>query len=114
MEKALAPLEAILYVVGGIILSFVLPFAVKTLQRSKLENLERKLTLWERITNVWQKYEGRKYLGILVSAILVASALIFLLGLKFSTPRDAVLAGFAWESLINKLSGKSQSVEESP
>jgi hypothetical protein len=33
--------------------------------------------------------------------------IVFLLGLKFYTSRDAALAGFAWESLINKLFGKT-------
>jgi hypothetical protein len=35
---------------------------------------------------------------------VVAIVIVFLLGMNFSTPRDAVLAGFAWESLLNKLS----------
>jgi hypothetical protein len=117
MEKgvavALAPVEATGWVLLGIILSLVLPIAVKTLQRSKLEGLEKRLTLWERITKAWQKYGGNQYLGVILSATLVAVVLVFLLGLQFYTPRDAALAGFAWESLINKLFGKSQSVSES-
>lgn len=109
MEKgvALAPVEATSWVLFGIILSFVLPLAVKTLQRAKLEGNS---TFWDRITEAWQKYGGNKYLVLFLSAILVAVVLVFLLGLEFYTPRDAALAGFAWESLINKLFGKSESV----
>jgi predicted membrane-bound spermidine synthase len=104
---ALAPIEATIWVLLGIIVSLVLPLAVRTLQRARLEEAS---PLWGRIAEAWKKYGGNKYLGVLLSATLVAVVLVFLLGLEFYTTRDAALAGFAWESLINKLFGKSQSI----
>ena len=103
----LTQIETTLWVLLGIILSLVLPVAVKILQRAKLEGLEKKKSLIERLKTAWEKYGGEKYLKILLAAILVAVVLVFLLGLKFYTPRDAALAGFAWESLINKLFGRT-------
>jgi hypothetical protein len=105
---ALAPIETTVWVLLGIIISLVLPLAVRTLQRARLESrmegIENKEpSWWERFAAVWNRYGGSKYLTIFLAATLVAVVLVFLLGLKFYTPRDAALAGFAWESLINKL-----------
>lgn len=100
---------AIFWVLCGILLSLVLPIAVKTLQRAKLESLE-KPSIWDRIIVAWNKYGGNKYAGILLAASLVAIVIVFLLGLKFYTVRDAVLAGFAWESFLNKLSRNSENL----
>lgn len=105
----LTQIETTGWVLLGIVLSLVLPVAVKTLQRAKLEALEKKKSLAERIKIAWEKYGGEMYLKVGLAATLVAIVLVFLLGLKFYTPRDAALAGFAWESLINKLFGKTNS-----
>ncbi len=99
---ALAPIITTGWVFLGIILSLVLPVAVRTLQNAQLESAKEP-SLWERIGAAWKKYGGNRYLRIIFAAALVAAVLVFLLGLKFYTPRDAVLAGFAWESLINKV-----------
>ena len=52
---------------------------------------------------------------ILIAAAFVATAIVLLLEPKFYGQRDAVLAGFAWESLVNKLFGgtKEDSVKDS-
>lgn len=102
MSQQLSPLMAIVWVFLGIIISLVLPIAVRTLRGAKLESL-LKLTLTQRIAEAWNRYGGNRYLGIALAATVVAVVLVFLLGLEFSTTRDAALAGFAWESLVNKL-----------
>ena len=107
---ALAPIETTVWVILGIIISLVLPLAVRTLQNAQLEAMRKpgglesnRPTWWDFIAAAWTRYGGSKYLYIFLAAILVAVVLVFLLGLKFYTSRDAALAGFAWESLINKL-----------
>jgi hypothetical protein len=37
------------------------------------------------------------------AATLVAVVIVFVRDWKFHTSRDAILAGFVWESLLNKL-----------
>jgi len=101
----LSPTVTIGWVLVGIIISLVLPVAVKTLKSSRLEGLGAKPSLGERIAAAWDRYGGNRYLGIALAATFVAVVLVLLLGLEFSKSRDAVLAGFAWESLINKLLG---------
>lgn len=86
----------------------VLPVAVRTLRSAKLEGTEEKPSFWQRVATAWKKYGGNRYLAIAAAAMLVAVVLVFLLGLEFFTARDAALAGFAWESLINKLFGGSE------
>lgn len=118
VPTALSYGEAVLWFLVGILISIVLPHAVRTLRkRAGLEEKRPGLppTLIQRISMrvdaAWKQYGGNKYLLLLLAAVLVAVVLVFLLGLQFYTPRDAVLAGFGWESLINKLSahqGKSQ------
>jgi hypothetical protein len=111
MEEAVAlsPFATTLWVLAGILISLVLPVAVKTLQsaQGRLEDAE-KPTLWEKIVAAWKQYGGNKYLMVFLAAVVVAVVMVFLLGLKFYTPRDAGLAGFAWESLVNKLFAKQQ------
>ena len=102
MTEPLSPSMAIVWVFVGIIISLVLPVAVRTLKGAKLEALE-KLTVTQRIAEAWKRYGGNRYLAIALAATVVAVVLVLLLGLKFSTTRDAALAGFAWESLVNKL-----------
>ncbi|MEH2258982.1 hypothetical protein [Nostoc sp.] len=103
----LTPIEATIWVLVGILLSLVLPVAVRTLQRAKLETAD-KPSIGERISEAWKRYGGSKYLGIFLAAILIAIVVVFLLGLKFYTVRDAALAGFAWESFVNKLFRESE------
>jgi hypothetical protein len=62
-----------------------------------------KHALRHRIADAWTRYGGNKYLKILLATIVVAVAIIGLLGLQFYTVRDAILAGFAWESFVAKL-----------
>jgi hypothetical protein len=106
MQEAitLGPITSVVWVLIGIIISLVLPVALKTLRAHKLEGIEGTNPSWgQRIGAAWTKYGGNKYLAIMLAATLVAIVLVFLLGLKFYTTRDAALAGFAWESLVNKL-----------
>ena len=99
---------AVLWVLLGIIISLVLPVAVNTLRRaSGLEEIGgQKPSLGARVKAAWIQYGGNKYLGILLAGIVVASVIVFLLGLHFYTPRDAAIAGFAWESFVKKLFNK--------
>ena len=108
MPAEMVPLSqfmTMVWVLVGIIISLVLPVAVKTLRNAQpgLEDNDDKPTLWERIVAAWNEYGGNKYLAIFVAAVVVAVVLVFLLGLEFYEARDAALAGFAWESLVNKL-----------
>ena len=101
---------AVLWVLLGIIISLVLPVAVATLKKaSGLEAAgEEKPSLGARVKAAWIQYGGNKYLGILLAGIVVASVIVFLLGLHFFTPRDAAIAGFAWESFVKKLFTKQE------
>lgn len=96
---------AVVWVFVGIIVSLLLPVAVRVLRQAKLEEIAPggKPTIGQRLAAAWVKYGGNRYVAILFAASLVAIILVFLLGLEFSRPRDAVLAGFAWESLLSKL-----------
>jgi predicted membrane-bound spermidine synthase len=105
---ALNPLMTVTWVFVGIVLSLVLPLAVRALKRVKIEGVAKK-TFGERLAEAWTRYGGNRYLGALVGATLVAIVLVFLLGLDFPTTRDAALAGFAWESLLGKVLGGSGS-----
>lgn len=114
---ALGSIVSIGLVFVGIVISIFLPVAVKTLQNARdgLEDKSAKPNLWQKIGEAWKKYGGPKYLRVVVAGTFVATALVLLLELKFYTSRDAVLAGFAWESLINKLFGQSkQSDDKTP
>jgi len=100
---ALPSAEAIALVFVGILLSIFLPVAVTAIRKAGLEGLEnRPPSLSERLSAAWKRYGGNKYLALLVAATLVAAVIVFLLGMQFFTPRDAILAGFAWESLLSK------------
>ena len=106
-QVAISPTLSTLYVVLGIIISLILPLAVSALKKaSGLEDLEQRTTFWQRVAILWEKYHGNKYLGILLAAVVVALVIVFLLGLKFYTIRDAALAGFAWESFVKTLFSK--------
>jgi hypothetical protein len=104
----LSPVASTMWVLIGIVLSLILPVAVKVLLRAKLEGIE-KPTFRQRVSAAWMKYGGNKYLTIALAASLVAIVIVFLLGMEFFRIRDAVLAGFAWESLLNKLLSGSTS-----
>jgi len=101
----LSPIMATIWVLVGILISLVLPVAVNVLRGAKteLESGTKQPTVWERIVSAWKQYNGNKYLKIFLAAVVVAIALVLLLDLTFYTVRDAVLAGFAWESLIRKI-----------
>ena len=104
--QELSDLHSIVSVLAGIIISLVLPVAVRILKKAKLEGLEStRPSVGQRIRAAWDKYGGNRYLMIFAAATLVAGVLIFLFDLKFYTVRDGALAGFAWESLLNKLTG---------
>lgn len=107
-QVAISQTWATIYVVIGIIISLVLPLAVGALKKaSGLEELDGvKTTFWGRVVAIWNRYHGSKYAGILLAALVVALVIVFLLGLKFYTIRDAALAGFAWESFVKTLFSK--------
>lgn len=108
MTQTLVPLSAalaVLWVLIGVIISLVLPLAVRTLQKARgLEGITGpKPTFAKRLAAAWVQYGGNKYLAILLAAFVVAVVIVFLLGLQFFTVRDAAIAGFAWESFVKKL-----------
>lgn len=106
-QAAISQVWATFYVVVGIIISLVLPLAVSALRRaSGLEEREERRTFWQRVVDIWNRYHGTKYVIILLAAVFVAVVIVFLLGLRFYTARDAALAGFAWESFIKTLFSK--------
>jgi hypothetical protein len=91
----------------------VLPVLVKVLRKAaaslgKLEKAEEQQTWWQRFVAAAREYAaiGLRYVLVLLAAAAVAVALVFLLDLKFAHARDAVLAGIAWESLVNKIFGQ--------
>ena len=102
--QPLSMITTISWVFVGIIISLVLPVAVKTLKPS--DSLEGDKSFWGKIKKAWKDYSGNKYVAMLVAAAVVAVVIVFLLGLEFYTARDAAMAGFAWESLVNKLFSK--------
>jgi hypothetical protein len=97
--------EAILWVLAGILLSLILPVCISALKKaSGKESLEEaKPTFGQKVAAVWTKYGGNRYLIVLGASIVVALVLVFLLGQNFKSPKEAVLFGFAWEGLLNKL-----------
>ena len=103
----LSPVVSIIWVFIGIVISLVLPIAVKVLQKATPDVIGRP-SFRQRVVAAWVKYGGNKYLKILLAAIFVAIVVVFLLGLKFFLARDAALAGFSWESLVNKLWNSSR------
>ncbi len=98
---------AIIGVFMGILISLVLPIVINTLRRAAttLESNQQP-TVWERVMSAWEQYNGPQYFRIFWAAVLLAVVLVFLLDLNFYGLREAMLAGFAWESLVNKLFGQ--------
>jgi hypothetical protein len=101
----LSSLAAVLWVVTGILLSLILPVAVKTLRGAKgTEKIgEAKPTLEQKLVAAWAKYGGNRYAAVLFASVAVALVLVFLVGGEFKSVKEAVLFGFAWEGLLNKL-----------
>jgi len=99
--------QSILWVLVGILISLVLPIALRTLVNAataaKAIKTMQQPTLTDWLKAAWIRYGGTKYVGIMLAATLVAGVIVLLLGLKFYAAREAALAGFAWESLVNKL-----------
>ena len=100
-------MASIVYVFLGILISLILPVAVNTLRRAT-GSLEARKTWTQRLVDAWNKYGGNRYLIILAMAVVVAIVIVLLLDLKFYTVRDALLAGFSWEALVNKLFGRQK------
>jgi hypothetical protein len=97
----------VFWMVIGILISIILPLAVKTLQnKGALEKMGVPPTLGSRVWRAWVEMGGNRYLAVVAAAVFVALSLTFLMDLKFPTPREAALGGFGWESLVNKLFGK--------
>jgi hypothetical protein len=99
--------ESVFWMVVGIIISIVLPLAVKVLQnKGALERMGVPPTIGSRVWRAWVEMGGNRYLAVVAAALFVAASVTFLLDLKFPTSREAALGGFGWESLVNKLFGK--------
>ncbi len=100
-------LTAVFWVVVGILLSLVLPLAVKALRTQGAFTLAPNAPWWSRwwsrLLDLWKQWGMSRYVTILAAATIVALVIVFLLGLTFGSQREATLAGFAWESLISKL-----------
>jgi hypothetical protein len=99
--------ETVLWMVVGIVISIVLPIAVKVLQnKGVVETMGVPPTITSRIERAWLEMGGNRYLAVVAAAVVVALSVTFLLDLKFPSPNEAALGGFGWESLVNKLFGK--------
>lgn len=99
--------QSVMWMVVGILISIVLPIAIKLLQnKGSLEKRSAPPTLTSRIARAWTELGGTRYTLVVLAAVFVAYVLTFLMNLQFPTPREAALAGFGWESLVNKLFGK--------
>jgi hypothetical protein len=99
--------ETVFWMVVGILISIVLPLAVKVLQnKGALERAGVPPTIGSRIWRAWVEMGGNRYVAVVGAAVVVALSLTFLMDLKFPTAREAALGGFGWESLVNKLFGK--------
>ena len=99
--------STVFWMVVGILISIVLPLAVKVLQnKGALEKMGVPPTLGSRIWRAWVEMGGNRYVMVVGAAVVVALSLTFLMDLKFPTSREAALGGFGWESLVNKLFGK--------
>ena len=106
VPTALGFVETVFWFFLGILISIFFPVIIKTVRRNTgLESkvAEPTLSFGKRIQTAWDQYGGNRYLKLLVATVLVAVVLVFVLGLKFYTARDAALAGIGWESLSNKL-----------
>jgi hypothetical protein len=108
--------EAILWIVVGIIASFLVPVAISILLEAKrryapsspFEAKESKDKGPSLLKAAWNRY-GRHIvfaLGVVVAAGMLAAALVFIVGMKFDHWRQALVAGFAWQSLLEKLTGQ--------
>jgi hypothetical protein len=108
-ETTLGRAATIGWVFAGILISLLLPVAVRALRSGRvgLEANALPPSLGQRLKSAWDRLGGNKYLVIAAAATFVAIVLVFLLGLEFHTVRDATLAGFAWESLVGKLGDRS-------
>jgi hypothetical protein len=99
--------QSVFWMVVGILISIVLPIAVKVLQNNGVvETMGVPPTITSRIARAWIEMGGNRYLAVVGAAVIVALSVTFLLDLKFPTPNEAALGGFGWESLVNKLFGK--------
>jgi len=98
--------EAIAVVVVGIFSSIVVPIAVRTLKKPfpGLEAAGEPPTWKQRLLTSITRYlgPGMTALGYVLAAVIVAGFLVAFFDLHFYTHRDAMIAGFAWESLWNK------------
>src|SRR3954447_17723599 len=105
---------ALVYVMAGIFASILLPVAVRALRdlmalansgSMQMVGDPPPPTAAHVVLAAFRSYFGWGLLaaGYLAAAVLVAGVIVFMLGMTFSTARDALLAGFAWESLINKV-----------
>jgi hypothetical protein len=106
MPTVLPSTQAVWLVLVGILLSVLLPLAVSAFKKAAgLEGADGKAdhSFSARLKAAWIRYGGNKYLIMLLAGTLIAFVIVFLLGMTFSTGRDAILAGFAWESLLSKL-----------
>jgi hypothetical protein len=80
---------------------------VRTLKSGGIPESKGLSRYTRRIAEVWQRLGGNRYLGKGVAATFIAATVVLLLGLEFYTIRDAVLSGFAWESLVGRVSEPS-------
>ena len=112
--EPLSMTAAIFWVLVGILISLLLPIAVETLRKAQGETQKTRVAVeepawwqkaWQKIVRAWEDYGGITYLKILAAATFVAIVLVVLLGLKFTTIREAAMAGFGWESFLKKLTG---------
>ena len=104
---------AILWVLIGVLVSLILPVAVNTLRRVTTRLEATQPTFGQQVMRAWKQYNGPKYLTIFLASVVLSVVLVLFFGDYLREPRDALLTGFAWESLINKLVGHQQRIDDS-
>lgn len=97
--------SSVFWFLVGILISIILPIAVRVLLKNRGLEGGKKPSILERLVESWERYGGSKYLKVLFAAVLVALILVFILDLKLYSARDAAIAGIGWESLVNKVLG---------
>jgi hypothetical protein len=104
---------ALCLVIVGIFFSIILPIAVRTIKKlgGGLELNDAPKPTWpQRLKTSVILYLGKGYTaaGYVLAAFVIACAIVYFLDMHFYKPRDALMAGFAWESFLNKLFQSNQ------
>jgi len=102
-QLKMIPMEDIwtyIYIFGGILISFLLPVLQKEIPTQK-----NTMTLRERAALRWKEVVI-PYFAIMLFSALTALLLLAFFEQPITDWRAALLAGYAWDSTIQKIKGK--------